>query len=166
MPLRAHESILIFAPKLHASYYRPQKVRSNRPPSNRHVRTQPTRSTLYRGHGRTTIYINDGCRHPRSVLRFDSVSSAGRMHPTQKPLDLVRWLIRSYTRPGALVCDPFAGSGTTAEACVIEGRRFFGCERDRVFFSRAQRRVRERMQSAAAARRPDESSRRHSRQCR
>lgn len=48
----------------------------------------------------------------------------GTAHPTVKPLDLMRWLVRLVTPPGGIVLEPFAGSGTTAEACVIEG---FGC---------------------------------------
>ena len=54
----------------------------------------------------------------------------GTAHPTVKPLDLMRWLVRLVTPVGGLVCDPFLGSGTTAEACVIEGFRCVGSERD------------------------------------
>jgi DNA modification methylase len=51
-------------------------------------------------------------------------------HPTVKPLDLMRWLVRLVTPPGGTVLDPFAGSGTTGEACVIEGVRAILIERD------------------------------------
>ena len=54
----------------------------------------------------------------------------GTAHPTVKPLDLMRWLVRLVTPPGGLVLDPFLGSGTTAEACVIEGFRCVGVERE------------------------------------
>jgi hypothetical protein len=54
----------------------------------------------------------------------------GVAHPTVKPLDLMRWLVRLVTPPGGLVLEPFAGSGTTAEACVIEGLRCFAIERE------------------------------------
>lgn len=53
---------------------------------------------------------------------------AGRRHPTQKPLALVRRVLRAATRPGDLVLDPFMGTGTTAVACAEMGRRFVGCE--------------------------------------
>jgi site-specific DNA-methyltransferase (adenine-specific) len=51
-----------------------------------------------------------------------------RVHSCQKPLDLMRALVRDFTDPGELILDPFAGSGTTALACLVEGRRFLGCE--------------------------------------
>lgn len=51
-------------------------------------------------------------------------------HPTVKPLDLMRWLVRLVTPPGGVVLEPFAGSGTTAEACVIEGFRCIAIERE------------------------------------
>ncbi len=52
------------------------------------------------------------------------------LHPTVKPLDLVRWLVRLVTPPGGLVLDPFAGSGTTLEACIVEGFRCVAVERE------------------------------------
>jgi hypothetical protein len=54
----------------------------------------------------------------------------GTAHPTVKPLDLMRWLVRLVTPPGGLVLDPFAGSGTTAEACLLEGFRCVTIERE------------------------------------
>jgi len=51
-------------------------------------------------------------------------------HPTVKPLDLMRWLVRLVTPPGGTVLEPFAGSGTTAEACVIEGFKCIAIERE------------------------------------
>src|SRR5699024_2585297 len=54
----------------------------------------------------------------------------GVAHPTVKPLDLMRWLVRLVTPPGGTVLDPFAGSGTTAEACVIEGFHCIAIERE------------------------------------
>jgi DNA modification methylase len=55
------------------------------------------------------------------------------LHPTVKPLDLMRWLVRLVTPPGGTVLDPFAGSGTTAEACVIEGFRCTTIEREAAY---------------------------------
>ena len=54
----------------------------------------------------------------------------GVAHPTVKPLDLMRYLVRLVTRPGGVVLEPFAGSGTTAEACVVEGFRCVAIERE------------------------------------
>jgi site-specific DNA-methyltransferase (adenine-specific) len=54
----------------------------------------------------------------------------GVRHPTVKPVELVRWLVRLVTPPGGVVLDPFAGSGTTAEACILEGFRCVTIERE------------------------------------
>jgi len=64
-----------------------------------------------------------------------------RMHTTQKPVALMEALIRDFTDPGELICDPFAGSATTAVACMRLGRRFVGWERDAEFHAVAARRL-------------------------
>ena len=65
-------------------------------------------------------------RFPRSVLKFKSVHvrDPSRTHPQQKPVDLFRYLVRTYSEPGDLVADPYAGSGTTGHACIAQGRRY------------------------------------------
>jgi site-specific DNA-methyltransferase (adenine-specific) len=70
-------------------------------------------------------------------------SSSGRrnIHPTVKPIDLMRWLCRLVTPPGGVVLDPFTGSGTTGVACVLEGFGFLGCELDPAHVAIAQRRI-------------------------
>jgi site-specific DNA-methyltransferase (adenine-specific) len=65
-----------------------------------------------------------------------------RLHPTQKPLALMESLIRDFTDPADLVCDPFAGSGTTGVAAIRLGRRFIGWEKDPEFFAVAVKRLR------------------------
>jgi site-specific DNA-methyltransferase (adenine-specific) len=62
-------------------------------------------------------------------------------HPTVKPVDLMRWLVRLVTRKGGLVLDPFCGSGSTGVACGAEGLRFIGIERERGYVEIAQRRL-------------------------
>jgi len=64
-----------------------------------------------------------------------------RQHPTEKPLDLMRWVIREYTNPGDTVLDPFMGSGTTGVACCMEGRNFIGIELDPHYYAIAERRI-------------------------
>lgn len=66
-----------------------------------------------------------------------------RVHPTQKPLTLMKRLILDYTTPGDTILDPFMGSGTTGVACVQTGRNFIGIELDKGYFSIAQRRIAE-----------------------
>jgi DNA modification methylase len=64
-----------------------------------------------------------------------------RFHPTQKPLELMKWCIELATNPGDTVFDPFMGSGTTGVACVQTGRNFIGCEIDTEYFKIAERRI-------------------------
>lgn len=86
------------------------------------------------------ITENYGFRYLRTVLR---VSSEGHgIHPTQKPVALFEYLIRTYTDPGDLVLDTFIGSGTTAFACIKTNRNFIGFERDPDFFQLAEKRIR------------------------
>ncbi len=64
-----------------------------------------------------------------------------RYHPTQKPLDLMRWCVCMATKPGDTVLDPFMGSGTTGVACRMEGRNFIGIELDPHYYAIAERRI-------------------------
>ena len=68
------------------------------------------------------VQIYTGKHHPRRLVR--------NVHPTVKPLDLMRWLVRLLTPAGGLLLDPFAGSGSTGAAAVLERRRFLGIERE------------------------------------
>jgi hypothetical protein len=65
----------------------------------------------------------------------------GNGHPTVKPTDLMRWLVRLITPPGGLVLDPFAGSGSTGKAAAIEGFRFLGIEREAEYVEIARARI-------------------------
>ena len=124
-PLRAHEFVLCFNRQTSATF-NPQML-EGASPIHRARRTshgenygEITRVTESRA-GATD-------RYPTSVLHFASVgtSSKQRVHPQQKPVPLLRWLIRAYTNPNGLVVDPYAGSGSTGEAARNEGRRFVG----------------------------------------
>lgn len=64
-----------------------------------------------------------------------------RYHPTQKPLDLFRWILQNYTEPTDTIIDPFCGSGTTGVACVLEGREFVGIEREPHYVEIARARI-------------------------
>lgn len=75
-----------------------------------------------------------------SILRFPS--GERKIHPTQKPLDLFRYLIMASSNEGDVVLDPFMGSGTTAVACIIEKRHFIGFELNKEYFDKAAERVR------------------------
>lgn len=81
---------------------------------------------------------NSGQRYPLTTLEFDVQRGE---HPTQKPVALMEYLIRTYTNPGDLVLDNCMGSGTTGVACANTDRRFIGIERDPDYFAICQRRI-------------------------
>ena len=124
-PLRAHEFILVFC-RVGTSTYNPQMLQG----------ASPIHAARRRAHGEnynpmtTATESRAGAtdRFPTSVLEFSSVgtSSKERVHPQQKPLPLLRWIVRTYTAPGDLVVDPYAGSGSMGQAALLEGRLFRG----------------------------------------
>ena len=77
------------------------------------------------------------------ALRDSEHTADIRVHPTQKPLALMRWIIEKYTQIDATILDPFMGSGTTGVACIQTGRNFIGIEIDEGYFKIAERRITE-----------------------
>lgn len=141
MPLRAHEDILVFYRKLPT--YHPQKTSGHaRKVSRAKDQRTATGSSNYGDYNPHTYDSTE--RFPTSVLTFATDKQhgpEGKLHPTQKPLDLVRWLVRSYSDPGDTVLDCCMGSGTTGAAALIEGRRFVGMELDKGYFGAACMRI-------------------------
>lgn len=87
---------------------------------------------------------SDGERYPNDVLYFKTAESEPDRtvwHPTQKPVDLMSYLIRTFSNAGDLVLDSTMGSGTTGVACVREGRRFYGVEMERKYFDISRERI-------------------------
>ena len=82
-------------------------------------------------------------RYPTQTLRFKTDRQKSALHPTQKPVDLLEYLIRTYTNEGETVLDFTAGSGSTGVACVNTNRRFIGIELDEGYFNIAKKRIEE-----------------------
>ena len=82
----------------------------------------------------------EGKKFPGSILSFPRPHCTGN-HPTEKSVDLCRWLIRTYTNPGETVLDATMGSGTTMVAAALEGRRGIGIELEQKYFDVAKKRV-------------------------
>lgn len=138
MPLRAHEDIAVFYRKLPT--YHPQKTGGHPRKTSRRSNND---STVY-GTGYASCGYDSTERHPTSVLTFSTdkqKGAQGRLHPTQKPVDLLRWLVRSYSDPGDMVLDFTMGSGSTGVAALAEGRRFTGMELDEGYYRAACERV-------------------------
>ena len=85
--------------------------------------------------------IREFTSYPNSILRFSGVASKEQLHTTQKPVDLLEYLIKTYTNEGDIVLDCFAGSCTTGLAAINTGRNFIGCEIDKEYFTQAQDRI-------------------------
>ena len=82
---------------------------------------------------------NEGKRYPKTVLRYSR--DKDKIHPTQKPVELVRYLVRTYTKEGEIILDNCMGSGTTAVACMKEKRHYVGFELSKEFFDKSIERI-------------------------
>lgn len=140
-PLKAHEDILVFSAggcsngSKPAMPYHPQGLE----PGGKEWTAKPVSGNSRTGSVQSGV--REASNYPRSVLRFPS--EAKPVHPTQKPVALLEYLIRTYTNPGDTVLDNTMGSGSTGVACMNTGRRFIGIERDEKYFAIAERRIAE-----------------------
>lgn len=136
MPMRNTEEICVFF----KGTYNPQKTQG-------HVPTQSAKGSsngvLYHGANKRNYLGGDTDRYPTTVLEFNAVDPKLRVHPSQKPLDLLEFLVLTYTNEGEIVLDPFMGSGSTGIACANMKRGFFGVERDLEYFELARKRLEE-----------------------
>ena len=137
-PMRAHEDILVFYNK--QCKYNPQMTKGK--PYNKGCAVRDT--SAYAKQEKAILVKNDsGLRYPRSVQYFVTAESEGKLHPTQKPLALMEWLIKTYTNEGDTVLDPCMGSGTTAIAALNTKRKFIGFEKDDKYFEIAKKRIKD-----------------------
>ena len=85
---------------------------------------------------------NKGTRHPTTILDFPQKwRRQDQLHPTQKPVELMEWLVKSYCPEGGVVLDNCMGSGSTGVACVNTGRKFIGIEKDEKYFNMSRNRI-------------------------
>jgi site-specific DNA-methyltransferase (adenine-specific) len=137
-PMKIHESVLVFC---HGRInYNPIKPLRDKPiirgnSSANGIAKNLTSSSRFGGHTRKVF--TDRC--PESIIPFGTVRKT--LHPTQKPVELMEYLIRTYSNEGQTVLDNSMGSGTTGLACANTGRRFIGIEKDADFFRVATERI-------------------------
>lgn len=140
MPLRQHEAVLVF--DCGAMTYNPQIERKN-PANVRPDTTGPNKSSNYgeyaTGGGFRTVSREE--TYPRSVVDFANDIGRRGLHPTQKPIELMRYLVRTYTNPGDVVLDMCCGSGTTLLAAKQEGRHYIGCDREAEYVTISEQRL-------------------------
>lgn len=138
MPLRNHETILVFYKKLPT--YNPIKSKGN-PNHVKHGSIRKSKTNNNYNDFNDCIQVVSDDKHPLSVLFFEQQDPNKIEHPTQKPIDLIRYLILTYSNKGDTVFDGYSGSGTTAEACILEGRKFIGSELNETYFKKSVKRL-------------------------
>ena len=145
MPMRQHEQVLVFYDK--PPTYNPQMVRcepNQRNHSRGHGKHQPTNNCYGKFSGAETI-ISD-FKYPGTIVKFPKGhSKEDWLHGTAKPVNLLRWLIRTYSNEGDLVLDNFAGSGSTLIAAIEEKRDWIGMELSDKYFEICQKRISDRL---------------------
>lgn len=140
MPLRLHEDILIFYKK--SGTYNPQKVKGLKSHSKGKMKTN-----VNNNYGKYNKVDNGDLlgdmKHPKSILKFMKPHPSKALHPTEKPLELFDWLIKTYTNKGDLVLDNCAGSGTTGVACQNLYRNCIMMEKEEEYCNIILKRLRE-----------------------
>jgi len=139
MPMKNHENILVFS-KNKTKFYPIKENRSE----NTHLITEKKRNYSSKSeHNNFTAKIGEQeeKRFPTTVRLFGNVSRWDSVHPTQKPVALFEYLIKTYTNEGDTVFDGFIGSGTTAIACINLKRNYIGCELSKKYFDIANERI-------------------------
>ena len=131
IPLRAHENILVFYKK--PPTYNPQFTQG-KPYKTKNGALSP----VYDKNFASVETVSDGRRYPIDVLDFKIEKG---LHPTQKPVALLEYLIKTYTNEGETVMDNCMGSGSCGVACVNTNRNFIGMELDKTYFDIAKQRI-------------------------
>lgn len=133
-PMRKHEMIIVFAPgKTTFNKQLEEKEASGIVSKRKAWKTWNTSSE--HGLNKTEPKFCNEKRNPTTILKFSSVSNFPKsLHPTQKPVPLFEYLIKTYTNEGELILDNCAGSGTTGEACYNTGRNYIQIEREQKYF--------------------------------
>lgn len=135
-PLRIHENIVVF-------YQRKPVYNKQFGEGKPYKAVNGSKNRSVWGEFKTgNITCNDGKRMPTTVLKFNQERG---LHPTQKPVPLLEWLIKTYTNTGETVLDFCMGSGSTGVACSNTGRRFIGFELDPEYFEVASNRLSQRL---------------------
>tara|TARA_R110002020_G_scaffold63885_1_gene170111 strand:+ start:131 stop:862 length:732 start_codon:yes stop_codon:yes gene_type:complete len=139
MPMKAHENLLVFYKKLPT--YNPQKTTGHKP-MNSGVRRSSLKNKNYNEINKVDLpFGGDTDRYPRTVLKFKSDKQKNYLHPTQKPLALIEYMIKTYTNEGDLILDNTCGSGTTGLGAKNLNRNYIMMEQDPKYYEIACKRV-------------------------
>ena len=138
-PMRCIEEICVFYK--HKPTYNPQGLKKLKNPIV--IDSKKHRSNVYKWRGKDKISVQQYTNYPVHLLQFsnEAVNNKNRLHPTQKPLALCEYLIKTYTNEGETVLDSCAGSGTTLVAAKQTGRNYIGFELDENYYNIAIKRL-------------------------
>lgn len=141
MPLRQHEQIAVFYKKLPTfnpqfSFGKPLHSRGHS-----YINKTPVNENYGMFYPMLDARKGSTQKYPTSILQYPKPHPSVAKHRTEKPVDLLKWLIRTYTNENDVVLDNCMGSGSTGVACVNTGRRFIGMELDAKYFEIAKKRI-------------------------
>ena len=137
MPLRSHEDICVFYKK--PPTYNPQMTQGKECHSKGRAVGNLARNNNY---GKFDVVQTTGnLKYPKSILEYQKPHPSTTVHPTQKPVELLEYLVKTYTNEGDTVLDNCMGSGSTGVACINTGRKFIGIELDENYFNIAEKRI-------------------------
>lgn len=137
-PMQEHEHVLVFTKNGERVNYYPIKEKRDMPIKSKGASTKSGSSPITYLNNINKTYVD---RYPTSIKRFQRNNN--KIHPTQKPVALFEYLIKTYTKEEDLVLDNCMGSGTTGVACVNLNRNFIGIELDPEYFKIAEKRINE-----------------------
>ena len=135
-PMKIHENIMIFG-KMKTAYF-PIMVERDKIKKSKNYGTGETMGGDRKKEEKVYIYDK---KNPISILEFSNASQKGKVHPTQKPVALLEYLIKTYTNENETVLDNCMGSGSTGVACINTNRNFIGIELDETYFNIAKERI-------------------------
>jgi len=142
MPMRQHEDICVFYKK--QPVYNPQKVKGVPSHSKGNNVGKKNSDVLQNNnYGDFVLVQTDGdMKHPTSIVTFSKPHPSVSLHPTQKPVELLEWLIKTYTDENDLVLDNTMGVGSTCRAAKNIGRRYIGIEKEEKYYNIAIEKLR------------------------
>jgi len=139
-PLKKHESILVFAKSNNKYYPQMEVISENDYRYRKNGRNSPIKKGGVYGNIKQKLRVENGLRYPNSILKISNTNAKSKQHPTQKSLELMKYLILTYTKENDMVLDNTMGSGTTCLAAKELNRKFIGIEKEANYYEVACRR--------------------------
>ena len=135
-PMKIHEDIVVFSKKPH--FYNPQMVKRDKVKKSKNYGTGESFGGTREKEDKVYTYTHT---YPKSIIEVSNARQKGKVHPTQKPVELFEYLIKTYTNKGETVLDNCMGSGTTAIACMNTNRNYIGFELDKTYYEKSLERI-------------------------